>query len=179
MIFQQAEVRRILQEHKNNVVAVVRGVTAATNEPGQHNRRRVPPTAVESLWSDDESMEPSLSLLDNGHQQQRIGLPVGDYDANATLVAADNEYTTGGEGDGYTTDCDGDGYTTTGYTTDDAPTSTAGMATEMSYATSADLPNISAARQLADNLSTMNDTGLTDAEGLNTILFLYYINVMV
>lgn len=161
MIFQQAEVRRILQEHKNNVVAVVRGATAVTNESGLHNRRRVPTTATECLWSDDESMEPSLPLLNDGHQQQRIGLPVGDYDANTTLVSADNEYTTGGEGDGYTTDCDGDGYTTTGYTTDDAPTSTADMTTE--------IPNISAARQLADNLSTMNDTGLTDAEGFNII----------
>lgn len=115
-------------------------------------------------------MEPSLSLLDNGHQQKRIGLSEVEYDANATLVAADNEYTTGGEGDGYTTDCDGDGYTTTGYTTDDAPPSTAGMATEMPYAMAADLPNISPARQLADNLSTMNDTGLTDAEGYYLII---------
>lgn len=159
-VFQQAEVRRILQEHKNNVVAVVRGVPSVTAESASHShRQRVPPSAVE--WSDDESIEPS-SLPGESHRQQRTGFPetMDDYEANGGRVTTDNEYTTGAEGDEYTTDGDGDGYTTTGgYTTDEAA-ATSGVAM------SVDLPLTSAARHLDDNLSTMNDTGLTDAEGI-------------
>lgn len=161
-MFQQAEVMRILQEHKNNVVAVVREVAAVTSEVTSHNhRQRVPATTVE--WSDDESIEPS-SLPGDSRRQQDIGFSenMDDYVANNSKVNADNEYTTGAEGDEYTTDGDGDGYTTTGgYTTDDAA-ATSGIAT------SVDLPITSAARHLDDNLSTLNDTGLTDAEGFIT-----------
>lgn len=160
-VFQQAEVMRILQEHKNNVVAVVREVAAVTAEATSHNhRQRVPATTVE--WSDDESIEPS-SLPGDSHRPQRNEFPetMDDYETNNSRVNADNEYTTGAEGDEYTTDGDGDGYTTTGgYTTDDAA-ATSGIAT------SVDLPITSTARHLDDNLSTLNDTGLTDAEGIN------------
>lgn len=156
--------RRILQEHKNNVVAVVRGPATITTDAISHNRKqRGMALAVESSWSDDESLEPSL--LENKHRPQRIGFAVGisDHEANSSIVTAETEYTTGGDGDDYTTD--GDGYTTTGYTTDEAA-APAGRQTDMSYATTGGLPGASIARQLDDNLSTMNDTGLTDAEGL-------------
>lgn len=162
-MFQQAEVMRILQEHKNNVVAVVREVAAVTSEVTSHNhRQRVPATAVE--WSDDESIEPS-SLPGDSHRQQDIKFSENMDEANNSRLNVDNEYTTGAEGDEYTTDGDGDGYTTTGgYTTDDAA-ATSGIAT------SVDLPITSAARHLDDNLSTLNDTGLTDAEGFNNFLY--------
>lgn len=156
--------RRILQEHKNNVVAVVRGPATVMTDAVSHSRKqRGMALAVESSWSDDESLEPSL--LENKHRPQRIGFAVGmsDHEANSSIVTAETEYTTGGDGDDYTTD--GDGYTTTGYTTDEAA-APAGRQTDMSYATTGGLPSASIARQLDDNLSTMNDTGLTDAEGL-------------
>ncbi|XP_025196837.1 uncharacterized protein LOC112595752 [Melanaphis sacchari] len=159
---QQAEVRRILQEHKNNVVAVVRGPTTVTTDAISHSRKqRSMALTVESSWSDDESLEPSL--LDNKHRPQSIGFAVdiSDHEVNSNIVTAEAEYTTGGDGDDYTTD--GDGYTTTGYTTDEAA-APVGRQTDMSYATTGGLPGASTARQLDDNLSTMNDTGLTDAE---------------
>lgn len=159
---QQAEVRRILQEHKNNVVAVVRGPATVTADVISHSRKqRV--MAVESSWSDDESLEPSSSLLDKKHRPQRIGFTVGmsDYEANSSIVTAETEYTTGGDIDDYTTD--GDGYTTTGYTTDEAA-APAGQQTDRLYDSTRGVPDASTARQLDDNLSTMNDTGLTDAE---------------
>lgn len=160
---QQAEVRRILQEHKNNVVAVVKGPATVTADTISHSRKRVMAVAVESSWSDDESLEPLSSLLDNKHRPQGIGFSVdiSDQEANGSIVIAETEYTTGGDGDDYTTD--GDGYTTTGYTTDEAAASV-GQETDMPYASTGDLPDASTARQLDDNLSTMNDTGLTDAE---------------
>jgi len=173
IIFQQAEVRRILQEHKNNVVAVVRGPVTVTADAISHNRKqRVMALAVESSWSDDESIEPSSSLLDNNHRPQRIGFAVGinGREANSSVVTAEAEYTACGDGDDYTTD--GDGYTTTGYTTDEAA-APADLETDMVYAVTGDLPEASTTRQLDDNLSTMNDTGLTDAEGLR---FFYYLN---
>jgi len=166
IIFQQAEVRRILQEHKNNVVAVVRGPATVMADAISHSRKqRVMSLAVESSWSDDESLEPSSSLLDNKHRPQRVGFKVGlsDYEANSSIMTAETEYTTGGEGDDYTTD--GDGYTTTGYTTDEAAAPT-DRETDMPYAATISQPDASTARQLDDNLSTLNDTGLTDAEGL-------------
>lgn len=161
---QQAEVRRILQEHKNNVVAVVRGPATVMADAISHSRKqRVMSLAVESSWSDDESLEPSSSLLDNKHRPQRVGFKVGlsDYEANSSIMTAETEYTTGGEGDDYTTD--GDGYTTTGYTTDEAA-APADRETDMPYAATISQPDASTARQLDDNLSTLNDTGLTDAE---------------
>lgn len=167
-IFQQAEVRRILQEHKNNVVAVVRGAATVTADAILHNRKQ---HVVESSWSDDESIEPSSSLLDNKHRPQRIGFAVGmsDHEANSSIITAETEYTAGGDGDDYTTD--GDGYTTTGYTTDEAAVPS-GLDTDMVYVAVSCLPDTSAARQLDDNLSTMNDTGLTDAEGLKIFCYL-------
>jgi len=161
IIFQQAEVRRILQEHKNNVVAVIRGPPTVTSDVISHSRKqRVMALAVESSWSDDELLEPSSLLLDKTHRPQRIGFTVGmsDYEANSSIVTAET-----GDGDDYTTD--GDGYTTTGYTTDEAA-APAGKETDMPYDATTGIPDASTARQLDDNLSTMNDTGLTDAEGL-------------
>lgn len=154
-------------------MAVARGVAAAVQtDAALHGRRkRAPPppksTVESSEWSDDESVEP-LSLLDDGDLQ---GQCISDYKADGSVTTADegDGYTTGGgDGDGYTTGGgDGDGYTTgggDGYTTDDAVD--AGIAEDM---VAADLSVISA-RQLDDNLSTMNDTGLTDAEGIDILL---------
>lgn len=160
--------RRILQAHKNNVVAVVRagtsGTIAGTAEAILHGRRRLRIAAESSEWSDDdESVEPS-SLLDDGHRESRHAAE-SVSDGGGSVVTAD---TTGGDGDGYTTGGDGDGYTTTGYTTDDA---VADKETDMmAYVTGADLP-VTCARQLDDNLSTINDTGLTDAEGFTPHLY--------
>lgn len=162
--------RRILQSHKNNAVA--RGVVAVTPKIGLHGRRRqlqttaAVTTAESSEWSDDESIEP-LSLQDDGHPVPSAGF-VGDYVADSSVVTA--EFTSGCEGDGYTTGGDGDGYTTTGYTTDEAAT-TADIAARMNFVRTACLP-ANSARHLDDNLSTMNDTGLTDAEGIGQNFFL-------
>lgn len=159
-----------MQEHKNNVVAVVKEVAAVTSESVLYGRRsRVPDTTIESSeWSDDESVEPSSSLLDR-RKLHNFTENLGDYEAS--ILTADTEYTTGGEGDGYTTGGDGDGYTTAGYTTDDAAVIN-DIDIGMSYALNIDVPIASLARQLDDNLSTINDTGLTDAEGKhNKILF--------
>lgn len=177
--------RRILQQaHKNNVVSVVRGTvaTSGTTEAILHSRRqRAAVTSVveSSEWSDDESVEPA-SLLDDGPEEQKhAGNIEGDYEANGSVITtADTEYTNGG--DGYTTDdAAATGYTTddaaaTGYTTDDAAAT--GYTTDdavddkpavMAYVTNNDLPATSIGH-LDDNLSTINDTGLTDAEGFNT-----------
>lgn len=179
IIFQQAEVRRILQEHKNNVVTVVRGPATVMADPISHDRKHlVTSLPVESSWSDDESLEPSSSLLDNKHRPQRVGFTVGlsDYEANSSIVTAETEYTTGGDGDDYTTD--GDGYTTTGYTTDEAA-ALAGGDTDIPYAATRGQPDASIARQLDDNLSTLNDTGLTDAEGLKFFCDSNYLSYLV
>lgn len=152
LIFQQDEVMNRLQEYKNDVVAAV------TTEA----RHRVQGMTEFSEWSDDGSIEPLSSLLEQSHRKQRIGLTenVGDYEASSIVTATDGEeYTSGG---------DADGYTTTGYTTDDAALNVdTGM--EVLYSTAVDLPVASLAQHLDDNLSTINDTGLTDAEGLNKL----------
>lgn len=151
------------------MVSVVRGGTTVATEAAIHGRRkRVTATTDEfSEWSDDESVDPSSSLVDNGHREQCVELSenTNDYAANRSVVTADTEYIAGIDCDGYTTGGDGDGYTTTGYTTDEAA-ATADVGMEMVYATAADSPiAASVARHLDDNLSTINDTGLTDAEG--------------
>lgn len=171
-LFQEAEVRRILQAHKNNVVSVVKGVTGVTGETGLQNRRQrvtAITTAESSEWSDDESVEPS-SLLDEAHQESTAKFK-GDYKTNSNTVTT--EYTFDGEGDGYTTGGDGDGYTTTGYTTDEAAANPE-IARRMNFGRTVGLP-ITSVRHLDDNLSTMNDTGLTDAEGVNMV----YLNLFV
>lgn len=174
--------RRILQQaHKNNVVSVVRGAvaTSGTTEAILHSRRQraAATSAVESSeWSDDESVEPA-SLLDDGPEEQKRARSIeGDYEANGSVVTtADTEYTTGG--DGYTTDdAAATGYTTddaaaTGYTTDDAADDKLAV---MAYVTNDDLP-VTSVRHLDDNLSTINDTGLTDAEGYNTYIYKFFI----
>lgn len=173
-MFQQAEVRRILQEHKNNVVAVVKEVAAVTSESVLHGRRsRVPDTTLESSeWSDDESVEPpSSSLLDHDHRKLHNTYTENIGDIEARMLTVNTEYTVCGDGDGYTTGGDGDGYTTTGYTTDDAAVIDS-IDMDMKYNPDVDLPVASLARQLDDNLSTMNDTGLTDAEGKQITLLL-------
>ncbi|VVC26042.1 Hypothetical protein CINCED_3A010240 [Cinara cedri] len=167
---QQAEVRRILQEHKNNVVSVVRGGAAITTEVAIHrHQKRVTATTEEfSEWSDDESVDPLSALMDNSYREQCIEFTknANDFEVNRSLVTANTDYTVGVDCDGYTTGGDGDGYTTTGYTTDEAA-ATADTGMEIVYATAADSSITSIAQHLDDNLSTMNDTGLTDAEGLN------------
>lgn len=161
--------RRILQANKNNAVAIARGPVAVTPETGLHGRRQLQAMAVttaeSSEWSDDESVEP-MSLQDDGHPGPSTGF-AGDYVADSRMVTA--EFASGGEGDGYTTGGDGDGYTTTGYTTDEAA-ATADIAARMNFVRTARLPATSA-RHLDDNLSTMNDSGLTDAEGISQIFF--------
>lgn len=153
---------------------------------GRRKRALPPPksTVESSEWSDDESIEPS-SLLDDGDLQ---GQRISNYKAEGSVTTADDGdgyttggadcdgyttgggdcdgYTTGGgDGDGYTTGGgDGDGYTTgggDGYTTDDAADT--GIAEDMMVAAES---SVISARQLDDNLSTINDTGLTDAEGI-------------
>jgi len=164
------------------VVSAVRGPATITSDVTSHSRKqRVMALAVESSWSDDESLEPSSSLLNNKHRPPHIGFTVGmnDYETNNSIATAETEYTTGGDGDDYTTD--GDGYTTTGYTTDEAAALT-GQETDMSYDATRGLPDVSTTRQLDDNLSTMNDTGLTDAEGLyfsvtNNYYYIWYFHL--
>lgn len=141
----------------------VKKATALTTETGLHNRRRATTTATadSSEWSDDESVEPS-SLLDDGHQEQSTGFTSGYKASNdSTMTAAD--YTSGGEGDSYTTGGDRDGYTTTGYTTDETAAA-AGIETQTNFVSGANILG-SPAHHFEDNLSTINDTGLTDAEG--------------
>lgn len=143
-----------LQEYKNDVVSAVTTVA----------RQRVQGTTEFSEWSDDGSIEPLSFLLEHSHREQRIGLTenVGDYEASSIVTATDGEeYTSGG---------DGDGYTTTGYTTDDAALN-ADTGMDVVYSKAVNLPVASISQHLDDNLSTINDTGLTDAEGSNIYIF--------